>query len=170
MNASVKKWVIVVGWGILVIVGVRLADGIFDFRQNQMKTLLLAREQLSRLQGWVQVQEQVRARREEILGPIAKNAGANSTWAVLQGLEQAAKEEGMSVAELRPTWIPAQRHVPAVLRLDEKLEGLLEKVGGLLQRLPKVMPGVEMENLQLMPLGENRVQVLLRIHLSGLES
>ncbi|MBI3615872.1 MAG: hypothetical protein HY211_05075 [Candidatus Omnitrophica bacterium] len=168
MKRPFTTWLILLGWGVAVIAGVRLVERGLEFRRNQLETLSQAQEQLRRLQGWVAVESEVEARRNEMMGPFLKSGGTDFSWVALQGLQRAAKEEGISLTELRPAWNPGQEHRPAVLRIDAKMEGLIGPVTGLLRRLPEEMPAVQLENFQLMSQGGDRVQALLRIRLEPL--
>jgi len=161
-------WMMVIGWGLLVVAGVQGGQKGLELRKRQLEALTQAEETFSRLQGWVQVEKKVEARRNQLLGPLVQGPKADLSWVVLKGLQEVVKQEEMMVSELRPTWIPKQKDQPASLRLDAKIEGNLSQVSHLLRRLPEAMPGLRLESVQLMSQGEERIQTLLRIRLQEL--
>lgn len=111
------------------------------------------------------MEEEVAVQKNQVLGPFAQTQGGDLHWAALQAIEGAAQSQGLSVTELRPSQVPAQQGKPVMLRLDAKVEGGLDQVSGFLQHLPDALPGVRLDNLQLMPHRENQVQGLLRLYL-----
>ncbi|MBI3333014.1 MAG: hypothetical protein HYZ93_02860 [Candidatus Omnitrophica bacterium] len=167
MNRSLSRVGMALGWMLLVILTVRFADGAAALWRRQQEALTEAQERLMRLKGWIAVEPEVTRRRDEVFGPFSHLARSDYSWAALQSLEQAAKEKEMMVTELRPSWILGKGGQPAGLRLDAKMEGGLSQLSRLLLRLPEVMPGLQLENLQIMPQGGNRIQALLRIRLAG---
>lgn len=160
---------IVAGWGILVIAGVRGIDGAVNLWHSQNEELHQAQDQLMRLKGWLEVERTISKRLDEVLGPFARLSPSDYSWAAVSGLQHAAQEEGMTIRELRPSELPRQGRQPAVVRLDAKLEGELQKVANLLRRFPDLMPGVQLENVQLVPQEGSRIQVLLRLMLLAVE-
>ena len=168
-NRSLTMIGIVVGWGFFVIVGVHLVEWGLQLWQRQAQGLSQAQQQLSRLQGWISVEKEVEARRNDVLGPFAHVAGTDLSWVSLQGLQQMATAQGLVVTELRPSQSLAQGGQPRSLRLDAKLEGAVSQIGGLLQHLPEIMPGVRLDNVQLVPQQkEGRIQLLVQLTLPEL--
>gem|GEM_PF-5762830 len=159
---------IAAGWLLFVILGVRLVEVGFGFFEKQQEALAQTQEHLMRLKGWLLVEAQVTKRREEVLGPFARVPGGDWSWVTLQGLEQVAKEQSLTVTDLRPSELAGRGLTPTLLRLDAKLEGELAQISGMLRRLPEVMPGVKIESLQLMPQEGNRIQALVRLSLPEL--
>ncbi len=160
---------ILLGWGLFVICGVWVTQTGFSLWTQQSGRWKSSRQRLGRLKGWVEAEKELRARQEEVLGPFAKGTGLDIGWISLQGLQQVAKEEGVTVAEVRPSHLIAQGTQPRLIRLDARLLGGFQQIGTLLQRLPDLMPGARLENLQFIPQQEeNRVQVLLQVTLPEL--
>ena len=152
-------------WLLAVMALVPSVEAGFSFWRRQREELLVAQQRFARLLGWLQDQEKVTAYYQEALGPLVPVAGADMNWRILQGLQQAAQGQGLSVQELRPSQLPAQGREPPVLRFDLKLVGSLEKMGAFLQQLPAKMPGAHLENLQLLPAGGGQAQGLVRLSL-----
>lgn len=150
-------------WLVLVIGGVRLAGSGWEAWGRQSSALERSRELLRRYKGWVEVEPQVEAGRERVLGSFAGLKQRDLHWAALERFQETTRELGMTVAELRPTRLPARAGQPASFRLDAKVEGLPETVAALLRRLPDEIPGVGLEQLQVSPAEEGKLQVLIRI-------
>ena len=147
---------------ILLVRGVELGLG---FWQRQTETLANARQRFARLEGWLEVQEKVVTRHREVLGPLATASGANLSWVTLQGLQQAAQAQGLSVRELRPSQLPAQGQRPPMLRLDLRVEGSLQQMVAFLQQIPDKVPGARLENLQFLPQEAGQAQGLVRLNI-----
>ena len=141
----------------------------FGFWQRQTEELSSAKQRFARLQGWLEVQEKVAARHQEVLGPLAAASDANLSWVTLQGLQQAAQGQGLSVRELRPSQLPGQGRKPPILRLDLRIEGRLEQMGLFLQQIPDKIPGARLENLQFLPQEKGQAQGLVRLSIPVLE-
>ena len=154
-----------IGWVLLVVGIASAAPWGFGLWQGQQEQWRQARERLSRLKGWLALEEEVAARKNELLGPLAQAQGNDLHWAALQAIEEAAQARGVSLTQLRPFQAPALAGKPVMLRLDAKVEGDLGQVSGFLQHLPDALPGVRLDNLQLMPQRESQVQGLLRLYL-----
>lgn len=159
---------IIVGWAMLVILGVRLGDAGCTLWRQQREELSQAQDRLARLEGWLNMEDQVTARWKELLGPFATSPESDRDWMTLQGLQQVAKAQGLSVTELRPSQVRGDKQMP-FLRLDVKVEGEREALGSFFQQLPDKIPGVHLEQLQLMPKEGSRVQCLFRLSLPGAE-
>ncbi len=166
-NRSLTNLGIALGWGLFVIVGVRLVDSGFGFWKKQRETLSQAQEQVKRLQGWLDVEKPLRERQGEVCGSLGRVSGTDLSWAAVQGLQKVAQEQGVSVTQLQPSRTSGQG--PEVLHLDTRIEGRLEQVSGLVQRLPEFLPGIRLDSVQFVPQGGNRIQALLRLSLSLLE-
>ncbi len=169
MNLSKKNSVVVagiaLGWVLLVISGVRVLQWVSDAWRRQCEELVQAQEQLRRMHGWLAMEGEVASRHDQVLGPLAHLAGSDLSWMNLQEFQRVAQEQGLSLAEIKPLEIPGPKGQPSRWQLDAKVEGRLEQISVLLQKLPEFMPGVRLENLQLMPQDDGRVQGLLRLSL-----
>ena len=98
------------------------------------------------------------------LGRFAPAEPKDAGWLFLQGLQEAAQAEGLAITDLRPSQVKAQgKKRKALFRLDAKLEGDLAQIDRLLQGLPKSLPGVRLENLQLVPQEGGKVQGVMRM-------
>ena len=159
---------IVIGWGLGVILLVRLAEGGYDLWQRQTADLLQAQGQLRRLQGWLEAEPTVKSRYQEVLGVLSHAGQADLSWLCMQELQKAAQEKGLAVTDIRPTQIPRQAKRPPLLRLDVKLDGQLDQLSQFLQGLPEQIPGVRLESIQVIP-RETRIQGLLQLLLPVLE-
>jgi len=158
-----------IGWLFVVVFSVRLFDGGLTAWEEQQKSLSQSQQRLKRLRGWLEVEEQVIFRREEVLGPFAKASLGDLSWMAVQGFQEAAKACGVSVTELRPSTLPGQGRIPSSFRLDARVEGRLNEIAALLARLPSALPGIGLNNLQLAPYTKGQVQGLLRLELLSLE-
>lgn len=157
---------IVAGWAVCVIVGVRLVDGGVILWRHQTEELTHVKEKLSRLQGWLLVEKEIAARREEIFGPLAHQTGDDIGWVCLRELQRVAREHGLTVVELRPSQVPAERGRPSFFRLHAKLEGEIKQMNNLLMKIPDAIPGVHLENVQFSPeQKDNQFQMLLQLAL-----
>ena len=168
-NRSWATLGIAIGWGLFVIVGVRVGESGFGLWKHKREALDQAQEQRGRLQGWLDVEKQLKERQEEVWGPFSRVARTDLSRAAFQGLQQVAQEQGVNVIALRPSHLPGQGRQPGILHLDAKIEGQMEQVSGLIRRLPESMPGVRLESLQLVPQGESHIQVFFRLSLPELE-
>jgi len=159
---------IAVGWGLGVILLVRLGEGGYGFWQRQTAELLQAQGQLRRLQGWLEAEPMVKSRHQEVLGALSRAGQADLSWLCMQELQKEAQEKGLAVMEIRPTQIPRQAKRPPLLRLDVKLDGQLDQLSRFLQGLPEQIPGVRLESIQVIP-REDHIQGLLQLQLPVLE-
>ena len=155
---------IVLAWGLLVIGGARAAEGMWAFWQGQTEALFQAREQMRRIQGWIEKEEEVRALQRKTLKEFAQLSGSEVSWMNLQGFQQAAEAQGLSVTELKPTELSESKG-PSSYRLDARVEGRLPQITAFLQHLPEAMLGVRIQNLQLNPQSEGQIQASLRLSL-----
>ena len=155
----------VVGWLIFVISGVRLVDTGLNFWRAQEESLGQAQEQFRRLSGWLSVEKKVAERRDQVLGPFAHSAETDLGWIGFQGFQELAKQQGVAVVELRPSRTPGYNRQPSRVQLDAKVEGQVQQLGEFLQKLPEIIPGVHLEDVQVMPQEGGRVQGLFRIRL-----
>ena len=147
---------IAVGWFFLILLAFRLAEAGVEIWRRQNEELSQVEEKLKRLYGWLNAEEQVRSRREEIVGPFSKANPEDLGWMVLQGFQDTAKAKEVSVAELRPSPIAGQGKQSPGLRIDARIEGRLEQITRFLQRLPEAIPGIRLDSLQLSPLSESQ--------------
>ncbi len=164
---------IALGWLVAVAAGARAADGLMEFERAQRQKLAQERNRFMRLQGWLEAQEEVAARRKETLGRFAQAEGKDAGWLLLQGLQEIAQAQGLSITDLRPSQPkggqaarPAGRGRKAggpLYRVDARLEGGLEQVDRFLQELPQVLPGIRLENFQVVPQEGGRVQSVVRL-------
>ncbi len=160
---------IAVVWLLTVILLVHMGEQGFGFWRRQNEELDNVRQRFARLRGWLEVQDKVTVRHQEALGPLAIASETNLSWVTMQGLQQAAQGQGLSVRELRPSQLPGQGHKPPMLRLDVKVEGRLEQMGAFLQQIPDKIPGVHLENLQFLPQEGGQAQGLIRLTVPDLE-
>jgi hypothetical protein len=147
---ALRKLLLALGGSGLILIGIFLAQSGFGLWDRLQGELVLAQEQLGRFQGWLAAEPQVVSRREELLGPLARVGELDFSWVALQNLQEAAQAQGLIITELRPTQV-RRRGSPPLLRLDAKVEGRLTPLAGFLQQLPQILPGVELDNLQLHP-------------------
>ena len=152
-----------IGWVFFVIAVIFMGDRCLGLWRHGTEELANAQERSSRLQGWIKSEKQISAKRREVLGPFAQLEGSDPTWLVLGGLQQAAQAKGLSVTELRPSHIAGAGRQMPMLRLDVKIEGQMESIDGFLQQLPEKVPGIHLEQLQLMSRESGRIQSLLRL-------
>ena len=103
------------------------------------------------------------------LKEFAQLSGSEASWRNLHGFQQAAQQEGLSVTELKPTELIEPKGSSSY-RLDAKVEGQLQQISALLERLPDVMMGVRIQNLQLIPQSEGQIQAHLRLRLFSPEA
>jgi hypothetical protein len=164
---SRSQWLIALAWLAAVMGLVRLGEAGFGVWARQRQALSDARERLSRLTGWLAVEEEVSAREQALPGGAAAQELSAIGWIGLQELQSLAREREISVLELRPTELPAQGARQAVVRLDLKLQGTLAAMAPFLQQIPDRLRGVRLETLQLLPQAGGAVQALLRLHLPG---
>lgn len=155
------------GWALLVVLGARGADLLLQAGRRQGEELAQKREHLARLEGWLEAEERVTARRKEVLGRFALSDGKEIGWAVLQGLQEAAQAQGLSITDLRPSQVKGQGKKKPVFRVDAKLEGEMAQVDKLLQELPHLLPGVRLEDFQLVPREGGKVQSVMRMEWAG---
>ncbi len=129
-----------------------------------------AQERLGHLQRWLKVKEEVTLRQQEALGPWVSSSSdiRDAQWVCLSGLQEAAQASGLSVQELRPSEIQAGSKKKKVLRLDVKVEGDLDRMGGFLRQLPDRIPGIRLEHLQMIPQSGGRGQCILRLNFKPL--
>ncbi len=154
-------------WVLVVAAGTRGVDLLMDFGRRQEKELAQKRDRLTRLEGWLEVEGKVVARWKETLGRFAPAEGKEVGWVILQGLQEAAQGQGLAITDLRPIQVKGQGKREAFFRVDAKLEGDLAQVDRLLQELPQALPGVRLENFQLVPLGGGKAQSVVRVEWTG---
>lgn len=151
-------------WALLVVAGARGAESVIELSRRQQEELAQKRERMSRLLGWLEAEERVAARQKELLGRFLLAEGEEAGWVVLQGLQEQALAQGLSITELRPSQVKGQgKKRKPLFRVDAKLEGELAQVDRLLQELPQALPGIRLENLQLVPREGGKVQSVLRV-------
>ena len=155
------------GWALLVVVGARGADLLLQASRRQGEELAQKRERLARLEGWLEAEDRVAARRKEVMGRLALSEGKEIGWAALQGLQEAAQAQGLSITDLRPSQVKGQGKKKLIFRVDVKLEGDLAQVDKLLQELPQALPGVRLENFQLVPQESDKAQTVMRLEWVG---
>ena len=163
LRSSHKTVLIAAGWLFTVICAVHLGDRAIGSWNLRMEDLERTRERLSRLHGWLAVEQDLAAREEEALGPLAHSSRSELNWSCLEGLQSLARTQGLSVKELRPSETESQGNRPAVVLWDIRLEGPLDPLGQFLQQIPDKMPGARLESLQLLPQEKGGVQALLRL-------
>lgn len=166
---SFRMFLIAGGWLMMVVCLVRLGEAAAGLWNRQVEDLAAARERLSRLHGWLSVEQEVTARETEALGPLAGADRSELSWVSLEGLQTLAGAQGLSVKELRPSELAGEGKVPGAIRLDLRLEGRLEPMGQFLQQIPDKMPGVRLESLQFLPQEKGQIQALLRLRLPAWE-
>ena len=167
---SMRAGLFAVGWFVFVVAGVRFGSGAFELWRTQQEALSQAQERLRRFQGWAAVEDPISSRRQEVLGSLARVAPSDLTWAVLQGVQEAAREKNLVIIELRPAQLPDENRRQQILRLDLKMEGPLEQFTGFFKQLPDRVAGVRLEQLQLAPLPEpDRIQAIVRLQLARAE-
>lgn len=158
------------GWLLAVVGLVRLGGGSIELWNRRTEELRTAQERLSRIHGWLSVEQEVEAREKGLLGPLALADKSGLIWSCLEGLQALAGEQGISLEELRPSESAGEgRRAPGSIRLDMRLEGGLEKMGQFLQRIPDKMPGVRLESMQFLPQEKGQVQGVLRLSLPAWE-
>lgn len=160
---------IVLGWGILVVVAVQGLEAGVGIWKRRSEELDQAREQWSRLQGWLQAEDEISTERNKLLGAYAHRSEKEMGWAVLQDFQQMVQQQGLVVRELRPSQLLGLAHEPKRFRMDANLEGPIEQMNGFFQRLPDAIPGIRLESLQLVPQSNQRLQLLLRLDLPAWE-
>lgn len=165
VKRSFTTWSIAGAWALFVIAAVTLGDLGWGLWRRQNEGLRNAQERLSRLKGWLTVEEQVEERRNQLLGPFARAGNSDFSWLGLEAVQKAAQVRGLSVTELRPIQVPGRGGQPPTLRLDAKVEGRLDEMSSFLEQLPETLPGVRMEMLQIVPQEGDQVQGLLRLAL-----
>lgn len=158
---------IVVGWSLFVMLGFQLIDKGIGLWQRHSEALDYARATLSRLQGWLTVNDEVATRHDFVLGPFAHKSNSDVAWVGFQGFQQAAQAQGLSVTEVRPSELTARPGSPPIFRLDAKVVGRVEQVSSLLTQLPDLIPGVRLMQLSISPHEGAQVQTLLRLDFSG---
>lgn len=156
---------IAIAWLLGVILGVRLIEGGLQLWQRQKEDLAQSQEKLRRMHGWLSVESEVASRRNEILGPFAQVEKDELPWASLQKLQQLAQEQGLTITDLRPSQLSGGAGQDPIHRLDLKLEGALSQMNAFLKKLPESIPVAQLENLQMVPQEEPKVQMLLRLRL-----
>lgn len=154
---------IALGWLAAVAAAVWAGQGLMEMGRAQQNELSQKQEHLTRLEGWLGAEDQVAARRKETLGKFAQMEGADAGWLLLQGLQETAQAQGLSITDLRPSQVKGQKKRKPVQRVDAKLEGSLEQVDRFLQELPKALPGIRVENFQLVPQDGGRVESAVRM-------
>jgi len=166
-RAGASRWLIALVWLAAVVGLARLGEVGFSAWALQRQTLSDARERLSRLTGWLAVEEEVRTREREWVGDLQGQVLSAIGWMGLEELQSLAREKEIVVLDLRPTELAGQGGRPAGLRLDLKVEGRIAAVGPFLQQIPERLRGVRLETLQLLPQAGGVTQALLRLHLRG---
>ncbi len=157
-----RRVLFTLSWGLGVLLLVISAQSGFGLWRSLQGELALAQERLGRFQGWLAVEPKVVGRRDEALGSLARARELDFSWVALQNLQEAAKTQGLGLTELRPAHV-TRRGSPPILRLDAKVEGGLAQVTGFLQQLPQALPGVHLDNLQLLPEEGGQIQGILRL-------
>jgi hypothetical protein len=152
----------VVLWFGLVVGGVRLAEGGIRFWREQDGQLRLAKGKLSRLNGWIEVGEKVNSRRNDLLGSFHSDR-IDLNWVALQGVQETAEKTGLSIEELKPLQALGRQSQSGRVRLDAKVAGDFKAIGRFLQRLPEVIPGVQLDSVRLTPAEGNRIQGVVRL-------
>lgn len=152
-------------WLIGVIVVVRSAQAAFGVWNRRQEGLLESQERLARLVGWLEVKEEVLAKEQEILAASSSADPASLGLVGLAEIQRLASSLGLSITDLRPSEVPAQKGKNPFVRLDLKVEGPLDQVGPFLQQLPERLPGVGLETLQLTSQPDGQAQALLRLNL-----
>lgn len=161
-----RRWanaVLAAGWALLVIGGVRGFDAWLTFGRAQQEELERQQGRLMRMLGWLEVEERVLARREEVMGRFASKKKGNLGWEVVHGLQAAAEAQGLVITDLRPSEGKGQGKRKAFLRLDAKVEGDLPQIDRLLEVLPEELPGARLENFQMAPQHTGKIQGILRV-------
>lgn len=166
---SFRTILIASGWLLAVVGLVRLGCGAVELWNHRTEDLRAAQERLSRLHGWLSMEQEVEAGEGELLGPLALADKSDLVWSCLEGLQALAGAQGLSVKELRPSESAGEGRHPGSIRLDIRLEGRLEQMGQFLQRIPDKMPGVRLESLQFLPQEKGQVQGMLRLSLPAWE-
>ena len=164
-NRSFRMVFIASGWLMSVILLVFAGQDAVGFWNRQSEDLARSRERLSRLHGWLAVEQEIAGRETEVLGPLASVGRSDLGWVSLEGLQALAGAQGLSVMDLRPSETAGQGRKPGLLRLDVRVEGPVGQMGQFLQRIPDKMPGVRLESLQFLPQPKGQVQALLRLSL-----
>ena len=161
-RSFIRNLLFAAGWALgvlLLVVSVQFGFGWWSSLQGELG---LARERLGRFQGWLAVEPQVVSRREELLGSLGGVGELDFSWIALQNLQEVAKAQGLVVTELRPAQVGSRGSLP-ILRLDAKIEGGLAQMSRFLHELPQVLPGIHLDNLQLLPEEGEKVQGILRL-------
>ena len=154
------------GWFILVVTVVHLGQGGAALWESSQENLTQAREQLRRLHGWTEVEERLASRRRELLGGFGETNLSDWSWTVLQGIQEEARMTNLQITELRPIQPPASPSARPFLRFDVKLEGPINSLNDFLRGLPEKVPGIRLNQLQLVRSPqEQRIQMLLRLDL-----
>ncbi len=154
--------VLAAGWLLLVIGGVRGVQIGLEAWGRQSLDLERSRELLRRYQGWAEAEPQIAAARDRVMGPFAQLKQKEAGWVALERFQKTTQELGIAVAELRPTRLPARAGQPALFRLDAKVKGTSGSLTALLRQLPDRIPGILLEQIQVTPAEEGRLQLLVR--------
>ena len=155
---------LLLAWGVAVILAVRLAEGAVQFCQDRHERLSMEREKLRRLLGWLEAEEKVAARHQEVLGAFAQvEEGEEWGWLGLQGFQEAAQNLSLRVTEIRPAQIQGKKGRPVRFRLDAKVEGSVDQLGLLIPELGQRLPAVRLQKLQMVPLQSGQVQGLFQL-------
>ena len=168
-NVSLRRALLASGWMLAVMGLARAGEGAVELWNRRTEELNTARERLSRLHGWLAVEQEVTAREGDLLGPLVLADRSDWFWTGLESLQGLAAAQGLSVKELRPSETPGEGGHPAAVQLDVRLEGRPEQMGPFLRWIPEKMPGVRLEGLQLLPQEKGRIQVLLRLSMPAWE-
>lgn len=164
-RVSSRMVLIAVVWLLTVMGLVWLGQGGVGLWNRQTEELMAVRERLSRVHGWLAVEQEVAAREAEAMGPLARVGRSELMWASLEGLQALAGAQGLFLNDLRPSETAGGGRRPGTIRLDARLEGPLAGIGKFLQQIPDKMPGVRLESLQFLPQEKGQVQALLRLSL-----
>ena len=154
---------LLLAWGMAVFLAVRLAEGAAQFCRDRQERLSMEREKLLRLRGWLESEEKVAARHQEVLGTFAQAEGEEWGWLGLQGFQEAAQKLNLTVTELRPSQMQGKKGQPVRFRLDAKVEGSVDQMGLLIPELGQRLPAVRLQQLQVVPLQKGQVQGLFQL-------
>lgn len=139
----------------------------FESWNRNTQRLTAAQEKLRRLEGWVLVREKVESLHGQAWGDYAGLSGQRAYWAGLEGFQQVAQSQGLTVTEIRPVILPARTGQTSVYRLDAKVTGPVDKISLLLKQLSDRVPGVDLESVQISPLSNGETQGMIRVLIQG---
>ena len=160
---SLKNGAIALGWLVFVVLGIRLGAGVLEMWNDQSRGIAASQVRRSRLHGWLSVEQEVSKHREEALGPFAHAKPGDLAWIGLEGLQELARAEELTVTDLRPSEISGPGRKQPLLRMDLRVTGGLEKMAAFIGKIPDRLPGVRLESMQMIPEEKQGVQCLLRL-------